>query len=830
MWKSFRTTIKPINANTIKSGVLFRTSLFILILAILSGCHFPASFRQPDPQIYENIDNLATLPVEIQFQLALPRPVLGTEKIVIEIIDDVTGLPYNSSFYELKKYTDQIYVTSLAVPAGSVIKYRYAIVDLTISPETTLDGEPVAYRLFFATNTAIVSDVLQAWQGESVENASGILRGTLLDQNTNLPIPDILVCAGGKRTFTDANGKYLIEGLGQGTHNVVFFAIDGQYRTYQQGATIEPGMSTPADVKLTPLPEVYVTFNVSQPNDALGAPIYLVGNIFQLGNTFSVLNGGMTIKPKRLPALTPNENGTLSLTLRLYAGTDLRYKFTLGDGYWNAEQYQSGGFRVRQLIVPAEDVTVNHTIETWRTDGVEPITFSLTIPPHSSKDDEKFIQFQTDEWMEPIPLWPLGDSQYLYILYSPLAVEHAVNYRFCRQDECARARDAGSLSFERQIKPSSNAQTITLTLDNWQNLSKFETGASVQDAYIPLKPASYGTFIELTPEMNPSWMTYAPQGIATLNQIGVETVIFTPKWSISPQSPYLHPQPGLTPFYGELLPMLSKTKSSGLSVGVYPHLGPYQMMESWWLSRAHTEAWWNEFFSSYSDFVLNYAKIANISGADVLILGGKNLLPAFEGGMLPDGSESDVPLGFDRNWLELISDIREIYTGRLIWATQVNLEIDPLPDFVHEFDEIYVSVDTPLVLGEHPTFEMIQAGFTNIINSQIYEVYRSYQKPIILATAYPSVETAASGCALLSESCYNDGLFRPSELMPYEVNLEEQALIYNAILPIIASREWITGISIRGYEPTVVVHDGASSIAGKPALDVIQYWFLNMKP
>jgi hypothetical protein len=807
-----------------------RISSLGLALALLAGCHFPAILRQPDPQIFENISDLATNPVEIQFQLALPQSIEGSEKIVIEIIDDVTGLPYNSSFTELKIFSDQIYITTLTIPAGSVIKYRYAKVAQNITPEATPDGEPITYRLFSASNNAIVTDVLQAWQGEPALNATGILRGTLVDQDTRMPTPDIIVSAGGKRTFTDANGKYLLEGLGQGIHNVVFYAIDGKYRTYQQGAAIEPGMTTRADVNLTHLPEVNVTFQVSPPTDALGAPVYITGNIFQLGNTFADLKGGMSIKPKRMPVLSPNQDGSLSITLRLYAETDLRYKFTLGDGFWNAEQYLSGGYRVRQMIVPSEDVTISHTIETWRSAGVEPVTFLISIPPGSSPNDEKFIQFQADEWMEPIPLWPLGNGQFLYILYSPLAIEHPVNYRFCRQDECTRAMDTGSSIYERQFKPSGNAQTISLTLDSWQNWYRFEQGASIQDAYIPIKSANYGTLIELTPEMSSSWLTAAPKGIAGLDQIGADTVIFSPKWSVSPQSPYLHPQMGMTPFAGELLPLLNTTKTYGHSIGLYPHVGPYKVMEDWWLSKNHTEAWWNEFFSSYREFIINYAKIADISGADMLILGGKNLLPAFEGGMMPDGSESDVPLAFDNNWQELLSEIRDVYSGKILWATQVNLEIDPLPDFVYEFDGFYISVDAPLAIGEHPTFEMIQSGFTNIIDSQIYEVYRSYQKPIILATAYPSVEIAASGCALLSESCYNDGLFRPNELTPYEVNFDEQALIYNAILPIIASRDWITGISIRGYEPTVVVHDGASSVAGKPAVDVIEYWFTNMKP
>ncbi|MFU8825912.1 MAG: glycoside hydrolase family 113 [Brevefilum sp.] len=752
------------------------------------------------------------------------------EKIVLEVLDDVSGLPYNSSSIELKPSTDLVFLAALRVPTGSVIKYRYVKVGQFLTPEATTDGQPVEYRLYYATDNALVEDILLAWQAEPVDTLTGILRGTVLEEGSDQPIPDILISAGGMRTFTDANGKFIIKGLTEGIHNVVFYALDGKFRSYQQGAAIQPGMTTQADVVLAAMPEVIVTFEVTPPDEALGAPVFIAGNIFQLGNTFTTLSGGASVKPARMPALTANEDGTLTIKLRLHAETDLRYKFTLGDGYWNAEQNPSGGFRVRQLIVPNEDVTITHTIETWGSPNVEPITFSVSVPPESSPNEDLFIQFTTETWMDPLPLWPLGNGQYLFILYSPLDAKQPVNYRFCRLEDCSRAADAITTSEGQQVKPTNKAQTINLTMDRWQNWTRLEKGASVQNAYIPVKPANYGTIIELTPEMDPAWLAHAPQAIANLSQMGVDTIIFSPAWRVNPQSPYLNPIIGQTPFLNELLPLLNAAQSHDLASGLYPQLSANDHMEIWWLSKAHTEAWWNEFFSSYRDFALNYAKIADISGAKMLILGGKHLSPAFEGGIMPDGSDSNVPVGFDSNWLELLADIRDIYSGEVLWAAPVNRELDPLPKFLYSFDGIYLIVDTPLALGDHPTFEMIQSGFTHIIDSQIYEVYRSQYKPIILAAGYPAVETAASGCALLSESCYNDGLFSANELIPYEVNLQEQALIYNAIMPIIASRPWITGVSIRGYDPGAVVHDGASSIAGKPAQDVIQYWYTNMKP
>jgi hypothetical protein len=117
-----------------------------------------------------------------------------------------------------------------------------------------------------------------------------------------------------------------------------------------------------------------------------------------------------------------------------------------------------------------------------------------------------------------------------------------------------------------------------------------------------------------------------------------------------------------------------------------------------------------------------------------------------------------------------------------------------------------------------------------VINSQVYDVYESTQKPIIVGLAYPSVTGAASGCSLLDYECSNDGIFLNDEVAEFSVNLDEQVLIYNATLSILADQEWINGIAIKGYDPTIIKLDGTSSITGKPAFDVIWYWFSGLMP
>ena len=94
-------------------------------------------------------------------------------------------------------------------------------------------------------------------------------------------------------------------------------------------------------------------------NTLPGAPVRLGGNLFQLGNTFADLRGGLSAVADRMPIMTALPDGRYTISLRLPAGADMRYKYTLGDGFWNAEHKTNSEFDVRQLIVPQEDTVIN---------------------------------------------------------------------------------------------------------------------------------------------------------------------------------------------------------------------------------------------------------------------------------------------------------------------------------------------------------------------------------------------------------------------------------------------------------------------------------------
>src|SRR5574342_621727 len=73
------------------------------------------------------------------------------------------------------------------------------------------------------------------------------------------------------------------------------------------------------------------------PKIKAGRAVALGGNLLQLGNTFSDLRGGLSTVADRMPVLTPLPDGRYSVSLFLPVGAEIEYKYTMGDGFWNAE-------------------------------------------------------------------------------------------------------------------------------------------------------------------------------------------------------------------------------------------------------------------------------------------------------------------------------------------------------------------------------------------------------------------------------------------------------------------------------------------------------------
>jgi hypothetical protein len=150
---------------------------------------------------------------QVTFTVRLPEPLLPSEVLMFSVLDEVTGLALNPVDYQMAMVDANTYSTSLAIPDRAVIKYRYVRSSgLRITEDTNTDGA-IRYRMLFVNGPTQIIDTVNSWADKPVSTLSGNISGTVINADTNAPIPDIMVTAGGVQMLTDSAGRFQIIGL-----------------------------------------------------------------------------------------------------------------------------------------------------------------------------------------------------------------------------------------------------------------------------------------------------------------------------------------------------------------------------------------------------------------------------------------------------------------------------------------------------------------------------------------------------------------------------------------------------------------------------------------
>lgn len=769
---------------------------------------------------------------EILFQVQTPSELDEGEEIRIEFLDEVTGLALNPAYAQMESKDRRNFAALVPVPLGSVLRYRYVRTGNPLSIEYSSQGSQVRYRLYVVEGPGSIRDMIAAWKSEPAKSNLGRVRGQVLLKTGQAPAVNALITAGGMSTLTSSDGSFLLEGLPEGVHNMVVYSLDGSFRPFQQGASVANDSTTPAAVEVEPTEKVTVTFVVRPPEENLkGAPIRLVGNIYSLGNTFADLRGGVSVLASRAPVLSLQTDGSYSITLELPVGLDLRYKYTLGDGFWNAERRANGALRLRQFIVPDEDVTIEDTIDTWTTEGYEPVSFTVTVPENTPVTDSISIQFNPYGWTEPIPMWTLGNNRWFYVLYNPLDLFSNASYRYCRNEQCgiADAVDtSGPKAAGHPFKPSDQTQNFEDTVTEWNWLAPSTSSPVVVSTGDTQPRVNFLAGVEWTPLYHPSWQPYFRAAVQNMTDIGANSVILTPTWKLTHQiPPVIEPVPGQDPLWLDMTGVAKTAEEQGLTLILHPMLRYNQDPQAWWQEARRDDGWWQSWFDQYRAFLLYHADLAEQVKAKTLILGDETLLPAVPFGTMPDGSPSGVPVDAERRWKDLIAEVRARYQGQVAWMVPFQGKLATVPLFIGDLDLAYVQVSAPLTDRDAATPEQLQETFAAALADEINRLRNRVKGPVLIGLKYPAVQGYYDGCITSPNGCVPGSIFdTPGAVDPAAVHdYQEQAEAFNALLAAASSVDWVNGFFAVGYYPPVELRDLSTSVRGKPAGDMLWYWF-----
>jgi hypothetical protein len=755
----------------------------------------------------------------ITFNVTLPTPLLVGEVLNLSVVDELTGLGLNPVNYPMQGMDTLHYTATLPFAMNSVVKYRYVRQGKLPTLEDNSADRPVRYRLFFVSGPGSVDDVVSSWADSLFSSPEGRVTGQILDSAKNTPLPNILIAAGGQQTLTDSNGKFNLEALPVGTHNLVAFAIDGAYQTFQQGARVEAGKTTQVTLSLTPAAMLNVVFTVTVPANTLqNVPIRLAGDLYQLGDTFGDLQGGLSTVASRMPALAPMPDGRYTTTLSLPVGSDIHYKYTLGDGFWNAEHTSGGSFVVRQLVVPASQnpLQVQDTIQTWQAGTSAPILFEVNVPQNTPVGDIVSIQFNPYGWTEPLPMWPRGNDQWVYQLYSPLDMLGNFTYRYCRNDQCGVADDVQTALGRsgRLVSTSLAPQDLQDTVTGWASFQTVAPGTLV-GLPVTTRPEGFWAGMEFLPDHDPTWQAWLPLAVQDVKSLHANMLVLAPTWTVSRTSPFVFsPVPGADPLISDNLDTINHARVSNMFVALFPQANLPSDSAAWWQSAPRDPAWWDAWFNRYAAFAAYYADLASKSGSHALILGGDWVAPALPGGQI-NGTSSGLPSDSETRWQAIIADVRQRFTGQVLWAVSYPGGLQTLPAFARNLDGVYLLWAAPLSGG---SVGDLQASAGKLLDTDIQPFQAALGKPLILAAAYPSAKGAASASLPVQT------LFQPgSSQVP--VDLQAQADVYQALMIAVNARSWLGGFVSRGYYPPAALQDASASLHGKPAANVLWYWY-----
>ena len=272
----------------------------------------------------------------------------------------------------------------------------------------------------------------------------------------------------------------------------------------------------------------------------------------------------------------------------------------------------------------------------------------------------------------------------------------------------------------------------------------------------PALPANFmlgNTFMDVYG--NEQYNQYLDTTLASMQDTGAGWVIFDNYWSYqSLEPPVVGPFPDRFGFRDatadEIQSIADKAHVRGMKFALMMELN-WDVMAGPWVSWEESQkfwsqsqefladkandvegnaAYWDAWFESYTAFALDQAKVAEQSGADMLVI-GKQI----------DGA---VAAGNVERWKTLIEKVRQVYHGPLSYASYTNQYGSQAEEFPYEdLDYIIIYYYNDISDAEQPSLGELKASFENFNKTQFEPLSKKYGKPVIFLTPFQSRDHGA---------------------------------------------------------------------------------------
>lgn len=214
-----------------------------------------------------------------------------------------------------------------------------------------------------------------------------------------------------------------------------------------------------------------------------------------------------------------------------------------------------------------------------------------------------------------------------------------------------------------------------------------------------------------------------------------------------------------------------------------------------------TDKYWVRWFRSYTNFIRHYAEIAEKSGCEMFSIGSELV-----------GTERK-----EKYWRELISEVRSLYKGPIVYTCDMNKAGD-----IRWLDGVdYIGVNAYYPVAKYPgdTMENMQAVWEQIIE-KLEAKSKALRKPMILSECGCR---SARGCAKFPNDVTH---------VQYPVDEAEQANYYESCLKACSGQDWLLGIFFREWSTeiyrskNIAEEDTSFNIYKKKAEPIVRKYFM----
>ncbi len=315
-------------------------------------------------------------------------------------------------------------------------------------------------------------------------------------------------------------------------------------------------------------------------------------------------------------------------------------------------------------------------------------------------------------------------------------------------------------------------------------VSKFQKGM----AYVTWNKNSYGK-------------AFSKKSLQKLASTQTEWVSIITTWYQDKYNSTIIKPSNKTPTDEGLIQAIETAHELGMKVMLKPHLDLLKDVDFAWRGEIDhaTDQDWIKWFSSYCDFILHYAKIAQEYNVELFCIGTELTNPAT---LKPE------------LWKEIIiKDVRQVYEGPLTYAANWHDEYQEIK-FWDELDYAGLDAYFPLSDKDNPTLEDLKEGWRKYLG-EIENWQISINKPVIFTEVGYKSSTGAA--------------IAPWHYLPgRKVDLELQANCYRALFETFWEKEWFYGIYWwywGTHERMGGVNNRGFIVQNKPVEEVVREWY-----